>query len=248
MLCFIAMAAFSLEVKAQNNERINAGYIIAFGRLASSAELTYWNAQGNLSVQKIVELHKNYIKSNPGSAGREVIIKSYLDGLGYLPTAAEIQYHTKFGRTYAEMVTAHMNYITTYPSEYEKIIKRSYQTILLRQPNINEINYWKSQGVICYAMLINCHQDWKNRNATGQSQRIAVASNAPFIISAPVSAAVLAETKQAFNSLVSPGGGNMVAAGGGNMVAAGGGNMVAAGGGNMVAAGGGNMVAAGGGN
>ncbi|WP_316787178.1 hypothetical protein [Pedobacter frigiditerrae] len=248
MLCLVSLTTMALRVSAQNTERVQASYLLAFGRLPSSGELTYWNGQGQKSVQWLVDNHKGYIKSNQGTIGKEIIVKSYVDALGYRPSQSEINYHAAFNRTYTEMMSNHLVYVKGVPSEYEKVIKRSYQTVFGRQPNAGELSYWKSQGLFSYMILVSCHQDWKNKNSSGQSQKMAIATNAPFLVTATVSQSVMNETKTTFAGLVSPGGGNMVAAGGGNMVAAGGGNMVAAGGGNMVAAGGGNMVAAGGGN
>lgn len=248
MLCIIGVTTLTADVKAQNNERINASYLLAFGRLPNSGEMTYWNGQGQKSVQQLVDLHNNYIKQNQSTIGREVIIKSYVDALGYRPSQSEINYHAAFNRSYTAMMSNHLVYIKGQPSEYEKVIKRSYQTILKREPNAGEINYWRQQGLLSYMILVNCHQDWKNRNAAGQSQTTAISTSSPLLAVASVSSGVLNEVKATYSSLVSPGGGNVVASGGGNIVAAGGGNIVAAGGGNMVAAGGGNMVAAGGGN
>lgn len=246
--CFIAVTASATTVLAQNSERIQASYLLAFGRLPNSGEVTYWNGQGQKSVQQLIDNHKSYIKSNTGTAGKEVIIKSYVDALGYRPSQAEINYHAQYGRTYSEMMNNHLIYLKGQPGEYDKVIRRSYQTALGRQPNEGELTYWRNQGLLSYMVLVNFHQDWKNRNTQGQSQAAAISANAPVLAVATVSANILSETKGAYNSLVSPGGSNLVAAGGGNLVAAGGGNLVAAGGGNLVAAGGGNLIAAGGGN
>ncbi len=254
--CLITMTAFKAEVKAQNDQRIQASYLLAFGRLANSGELTYWNSQGKKSVQQLVDGHKTYIRSNMGSIGREVIIKSYVDALGYRPTEGEIKFHTQYPRTYTEMMNGHLVFVQGNPAEYEKVITRSYQMILGRKPSLDEIKYWKGQGIISYMILANNHQDWKNRNAAlqaqaqpqaqPQAQSTALSTTAPLLAVASVSGDVLIEVKEASKGLSSSAG--AVPTGGGNMVAAGGGNMVAAGGGNMVAAGGGNMVAAGGGN
>lgn len=248
VVCLITMVASKADVKAQNNDRIQASYLLSFGRLANSGELQYWNGQGQKSVQQLVDNHKAYIKSNMGSIGKDIIIKSYVDALGYRPSQSEINYHAQFGRTYSEMMSNHLVYIKGLPAEYEKVIKRSYQTVLGRQPNAGELSYWKGQGVFSYMVLVNCHQDWKNRNAAGQSQTAAISSSAPVLATATVSSSVMTETKNVYAGLVAAGGGNVVSAGGANLVAAGGGNLVAAGGGNLVAAGGGNLVAAGGGN
>ncbi|MDQ7949044.1 MAG: hypothetical protein REI78_16330 [Pedobacter sp.] len=244
----LAFTAFAPVAQAQNNERIQASYLLAFGRLPNSGELSYWNGQGQKSVQQLIDNHKSYIKGNMGTVGKDVIIKSYVDALGYRPSQAEINYHTQFGRTYAEMMNNHLIYVKGQPAEYEKVIKRSYQTVLGRQPNAGELAYWKGQGTFSYMVLVNCHQDWKNRNAQGQSQATNISTSAPLLATASVSSGVLNESKTAYNSLVSPGGGSIIAAGGGNVIAPGGANVIAPGGANIIAAGGGNIIAAGGGN
>ena len=246
MLFLVSVMSLTFKAKAQNTERIQASYLLAFGRLPSSGEITYWNGQGQKTVQQLVDNHKGYIKTNQASIGREVIIKSYIDSLVYRPSQAEINYHAAFNRNYTEMMSNHLLYVKGQPTEYEKVIKRSYQTILGRQPSTNEINYWKSQGLLSYMILVNCHQEWKNKNTASKTTSITL--NAPLLATASVSSSVLSETKAVYSSLVSPGGGNVVAAGGGNIVAGGAGNIVAGGAGNIVAAGGGNIVAGGAGN
>lgn len=243
-VCLITMTAFANQVIAQNNDRIQASYLLAFGRAANSGELSYWNGQGQKSVQQLVDNHKTYIKGNMGSVGRDVIIKSYIDALGYRPSQSEINYHSQFGRTYAEMMNNHLIYVQGQPSEYEKVIKRSYQTVLGRQPSAAELTYWKNQGLFSYMVLVNCHQDWKNRNSN-QSQVATISTSSPLLTVVSVVASVLNEAKGVYNALS---GGNAVPTGAGNVIAPGGANIIAAGGGNIIAAGGGNIIAAGGGN
>lgn len=69
-----------------------------------------------------------------------MIIKSYIDTLGYRYSQAEINYHAVFNRSYTEMMSTHLLDVKGQPTEYEKVIKRAYQTILGRQPSTNEIN------------------------------------------------------------------------------------------------------------
>lgn len=91
MLCLVSITAMALNVSAQNTERIQASYLLAFGRLPASGEITYWNGQGQKSVQWLVDNHKGYIKSNQGSVGKEIIIKSYIDALGYRPSQSTLR-------------------------------------------------------------------------------------------------------------------------------------------------------------
>lgn len=248
---FLMLAAASFSFKNANaqaqKERIQSAYILAFGRTPNSGEVTYWSGQGNLTINQIIERHKGYLKTDAGT-NRAVIVKSYLDALGVVPTEAEIKYHTPFYRTYTESMTNHMVYLKQQPSELEKVIKRSYRSVFNREPSAGEITYWKQFGPIPYHILCGFHQDFKAKT-TPPSVNGTLAVNPARVDGVIVSKSVLEEARTAATTLnnntpgatvIAPGGANMVAAGGGNMVAAGGGNMVAAGGGNMVAAGGGN--------
>ena len=245
ILVLLAVLSTVFTATAQNNERIQASYIVALGRLPNSGELSYWNSRGNLSVADMVKMHTDYIKIDAGTR-RSVIVKSYIDALGYTPSEGEINYHSSFNKNYTDMVNSHIKYAVQNSSEHDKIIKRSYMKAFNRLPNNGELAYWKKFGVISYSYLVSMHEEYKRTNNSQGNGRLSVSS--PSLSAVMVSASVLADTKLVVSGIVAAGGGNMVAAGGGNMVAAGGGNMVAAGGGNMVAAGGGNMVAAGGGN
>ncbi len=223
----------------ESKERVQASYLLAMGRLPSPGEITYWQGQGNLSVQQMVDRHKTYIGQDAGTR-RAVIIKSYVDGLGYNPSEDEIKYHNQYPRTYTEMVNAHMQYIAANRSQREAVIKRSYRGALRREASASEVTHWMNQAVISYTYLMALHEDWVRRGGNGTNSSTSVSTSSPVLAVATVSGTVLAEAKATVASLTSNSGGAMVAAGGGNMVAAGGGNMVAAGGGNMVAAGGGN--------
>ncbi len=231
-------------VAKARKERIQASYLLAFGRIPSDGEIQYW--QGRTDAAKLddfINQHRKYIASNP-SIQKEVIKKAYNDALGRDPQQGEYDYWSKGTDSYTMLIGKHIYWLTSNPTEYELVIKRSYQKALGKTPNADEIKYWKSQPVYAYDVLLVLHEDWKKRTGgNGQSTAgTTLNSSSSYLQTVAVSAEILKEVKLSFNGLVTGGGGSMVAAGGGNMVAAGGGNLVAAGGGNMVAAGGGNVI------
>jgi len=244
MLSTVSGQTVGDAVAKLRKERIQASYLLGFGRLPSEGEIQYWQSRTDaVKVDDFINQHRKYIASNP-SIQKEVIKKAYHDALGRDPVQGEYDYWSKGTDSYTMLIGKHIYWLTSNPAEYELVIKRSYQKVLGKAPSADEMKYWKSQPVYAYDVLISLHEDWKKRTGgTGQSTAGTTLSSASsYLQTVTVSADVLKEVKLSFNSLVAAGGGNMVAAGGGNMVAAGGGNLVAAGGGNMVAAGGGNVI------
>lgn len=236
------------QFPAATVERVQASYLIAFGRPASAGEVAYWARQNPASVGALVNDHRYYLSRDAGTH-RATIVRAYVDAMGRNPTEAEINYWFRGNDTYAQLMQNHINWLRGNPAEYEKVIRRSYQFALHRQPNAAEVRYWKSQGVMSYAMLVACHEDWQRRNggSSAHGGRVSIAANSSVLATLAVSPAVGREARAAAG-VIPAGAGNVIAAGGGNVIAAGGGNVIAAGGGNVIAAGGGNVIAAGGGN
>lgn len=250
VLSAFALATSALaQVSADVAQRVQASYLLAFGRAANGGEVTYWARQNVHSVGDLVNLHRQYLSRDAGTH-RATIARAYIDAMGRNPTEAEITYWSRGTDTYSQLMKNHVSWLGGNPAEYENVIRRSYQYALGRQPTPAEIRYWKGQGTLSYAMLVACHEDWKRRNgaaAQKTSGGLAIAANVPVLATLTVSPAIANEARAA-SGLVSTNGGNVIAAGGGNVIAAGGGNVIAAGGGNVIAAGGGNVIAAGGGN
>lgn len=235
----IALGFLAVTAKAsEQTERIEASYLLAFGRAPSPAEVAYWSKQGQLSVTNLVARHRQYLQQDAATK-RAAIIKSYEDALGRKPSEAEIRYWSQSNNTYTELVKNHVQWLSGNPGEYENVIRRSYQRVLNRQPSPAEINYWRHQGTLSYVVLVGCHEQWKRSNSTKTSGTLQLAPNSGLLTTVSVSPSVAAEARSAAG-VIAAGGGNVIAAGGGNVIAAGGGNVIAAGGGNVIAAGGGN--------
>jgi hypothetical protein len=240
ILMLAGTASFGQTVgELYRTERINASYLIAFGRKPVDGELNYWKGQGNLSVATLVDLHKKYISGDINSQ-YSVVTKAFIDATSLPPGEDDIKRYIgiyKNNLTYTEVMNRLMTNLNANPSSYDKVIRASYNTVFNRDPYEGEWKHWRAQPRCSYGMLKALHETWKKQNGnTTNTSNVINPSFATRFTAVAVSAEVAREAAK----VISPNGGQMVAAGGGNMVAAGGGNMVAAGGGNMVAAGGGN--------
>src|SRR6476469_10380334 len=155
-LLLLAGAFFLLpsisKAQTEKIQKIQASYMLAFGRMPDAGEINYWNGQAEKSVKDHLANHAKYAHDNPGEK-RKLIIKSYVDALGRNPTEQEIQYWSKGYDLYYTLMKNHISWLGGNPAEYEKVIKRSYQTMLGRQPDAGELAYWKGQGTLSYVTL-----------------------------------------------------------------------------------------------
>lgn len=229
---FAFLAAFASFAQSEQEQRIQASYMLSFGRQANSGELSYWKSQGNKSIADLISNHRNYLKQD-ASTQRATINKSYADALGRNANEDEINYWKKGDNTYTMLMKNHVSWLGGNATEYEKVIKRSYQYVFNRPATPAEINYWKGQRTVSYILLVAYHQDYKRRNQASQNNGLNVA-NASAISSVPLSSSVAAEASAASglsrNNVIAAGGDNLVSPSGGYVVAAGGANVVAAGG------------------
>lgn len=230
LVALLCVALLPLQNFAQSSqekkEKIQASYMLAFGRQPDNGELNYWLSQPDKSVSQHLQNHRQYASSER-SFKKSLIIKSYKDALGRTPSENEIKYWIDGTDLYIDLAQKHVQYLSTASAEYEAVIKRSYQFVLNRQPSSAEISYWKSQGTFSYMILVGCHEQWKKAN--GQAQKTSGSNTiapSPSLVVIPVSNKIANETKAAINM----NSGNVIAAGSGNVVAAGSGNVVAAGG------------------
>lgn len=233
-------------------ERIQASYLLAFGRKATADEVKYWSGQKFKDVSELIKLHKDFLAKDRGT--REASIrKSYVDTFGRNPDAAEIKHWAAGVDTYADLMAKHSEWLKGASAEQDAVINRSYQTALGRKPSDAERAYWRQQGVLNYLTLVACHEEWKKSNPQKTSGTAGFSPDCPSLATVSISSALVSEvraaspaTKVTNGQMVSSGGQSLIAAGGQNLIAAGGQNLIAAGGQNLIAAGGQNLIAAGG--
>lgn len=224
----IALTLFALSAFAQTkDEVINGSYFVAFGRFANSGELTYWRQNvGSRNIQQMVANHKDYIRTNQYER-EQTIKRSYLDAFGWQPSADELKYWSSQNKTYAELMTNHINsWLNVYPDKKELVIKQSYYKAFGRNATADEMKYWKLQPTYSFVQLVAMHTTWKQKNQTSST----FTGIKPNISANGISTAGL--SPQAISGVVAAGGMNVIAPGGANVVAAGGMNVISPGGGN----------------
>lgn len=245
----VTAAVLGAQTPAQLQEqRIQASYLVAFGRKARADEVAYWAKQPVADVAALVRLHKNYLRTD--KATREASIRrSYIDSFGRNPDAGELRHWSAGVDTYSELMVHHANWLKSNPSEQDRTIDRSYQSALGRKPSAAERTYWRGQGALNFVTLVACHEQWKKAGGQKTSGSAGFAPSSGLLatvnVSRPVANEVVVATPAVRileGQLIAAGGQNLIAAGGQNLIAAGGQNLIAAGGQNLIAAGGQNLI------
>jgi hypothetical protein len=226
-------------------ERVESSYLLALGRKPTKSELQYWlNREPDKALNDHVENHRQYANGDKNTK-RALIIKSYVDVLGRNTREDEISYWMKGADLYYQLTNKHLKWLIDNPAEYEKVIKRSYKAVLNREADAGELNYWKGQKVMSFALLLSCHEDWKAKNgrtARKTSGTNNVSNSGNFVQFATVSNKVASEA----NNLLGAAGGNLIGGAGANLIGQAGGNLIGQAGGNLVPPNGKNAVFAGG--
>jgi hypothetical protein len=229
-------------------QRIQASYLIAFGRKARTDEVGYWSKQKVADVAGLVRLHQNYLRTDKGTR-QDSIRRSYVDSFGRNPDAGELRHWSAGVDTYSDLMAHHAKWLKSNPAEQDATIDRSYQSALGRKPSAAERTYWRGQGALNFVTLVACHEQWKKAGGQKTSGSAGFAPTSGLLATVNVSRPVANEVVAASPSirilegqLIAAGGQNLIAAGGQNLIAAGGQNLIAAGGQNLIAAGGQNLL------
>lgn len=225
------------DVVAQiHRDRIQASYLIAFGRKATEDEIKFWAQHSPKSVEYLVGRHNEYLSQNPG-VKRDAVRLSYLHAFGTEPEEGHYRHWVPGSDNYTGLMTKHLQWLRGNAAEYEAVLKRSYDRVLRRGPDKAELDWWKKQGTFSFILLAAAHEDWASKNgvkAPTVTGKPTLKVTSSFLSTVTVQPEVAKEAARLIGndagSLIGNDAGSLVAAGAGNMVAAGGGNMVAAGG------------------
>jgi hypothetical protein len=181
---------------AAADERIAASFLLARGRLPSSAEAAAWAASPAPSVSDLLARHRKDLESDQ-PARRDVMAKAALDAFGGLPDAPPAG---QGGGTYTDAMRACLQWLTDRPADYERLVHRAYRLVMRRDAFAPEIDYWKRQPVLPFALLAACLDDWARRNQPGLTVTSGVASasvNSGYLVTARLSPGVAAEARAA---------------------------------------------------
>jgi hypothetical protein len=219
-------------------ERIAASFVLALGRTPTAAEIERWAKQEPLPLADLIARHRRQLEGDP-AAGRAVIVKASQDAFGRAASEDDPDTLSGGGGTYADLMRRHLRWLAGHPAEYEQVLHRAHRLLLQRDAYPVEIDYWKRQPALSFALLVGCIEDWARRNRPGLMATtgvVAVSVNSPYLATVRLSPAVAAEARVAAGleprsdaALASAAGRNLVAPGADRVASVGGIHFTAAG-------------------
>jgi hypothetical protein len=184
-------------VAPEQRQRIAASFVLALGRLAAAREIDEW-AKAPGTVAELLARHREQLRGS-AEARRAVAAKAALDAFGpgaVVPTAAG----PDAGAIYTDLIKAHVGWLAGHPADYEAAMHRAYRLLLQRDAYDVEINYWKRQPALPFALLVGCIDDWARRNQPGLMATTGVAAvsvNSQYLAAVRLSPAIAAEARTA---------------------------------------------------
>lgn len=125
-------------------------------------------ATANLSMEAALQAESDALHAN-SSLQESVRLRAFLDAFGLHPTSAQAPSGSPLEGVahYSELLKQHLAWLETYPSAYEAVIQRAYQTVIYRDAYEEEIEYWMQRNRQSYLVLVACIEDWARRNQPG---------------------------------------------------------------------------------
>jgi hypothetical protein len=196
--CVLASpSALALAQSPEQQERIEASFLLALGRTPTSAESERWARQEPLSLADLLARHRRELQGNAADQ-QAVIVKASLDAFGLAPGKDDTEGAS--GGTYTDLMQRHLRWLAEHPAEYEAVLHRAYRLVLQRDAYSLEIDYWKRQPELSFALLVGSVEDWARRNRPGLTATAGVASvsvNSAYLATVRLSPAVAAEARVA---------------------------------------------------
>ncbi|HTO04546.1 MAG TPA: hypothetical protein VL069_12625 [Opitutus sp.] len=231
------------ETTPVQTERIEASYVLAFGRAPSPAEIAKAGELGAIDLADLIARHRQQLEAD-AALKRVTAVKAWKDAFGREPTDKEIASSVSGNATYTELMKRHIQSLAANAAEYEKVMERAYRLVIRRGVYAEEIAYWKKYDTLPYALLVGAIEDWGRRNAPGlmvTTGTPTVSINSNYLTTIRLSPTVATEARAAAGLAV-PGTADFIAASGRNLIAAGAGNLVTGGRMHFAATGGSNLV------
>lgn len=225
-------------------ERIAASFVLAQGRMPTTDEIARWTQAEPRSLAELLVRQREQLQASP-EAQRAVKVKAWQDAFGRTPGENEIAAAaSNRGGTYTELMKLHLERLAAHPLEFEQVLHRVYRFLLQRDAYLLEVDYWKQQGVLPYALLVACVEDWARRNQPGLMVTTGIPTvsvNSRYLATVRLSPAVAVEARAATG--LAPAGDSVRAiAAGRNLVAAGAELITSSGGIHFVATGAADLV------
>lgn len=181
----------------EQRERIAASFVLALGRIPSPKEMED-AVNAPPKVAELLARHREHLRRN-GDARAAVAAKAMLDAFGpgaTVPTGASADH----AAIYTERLAGHVEWLAAHPAEYDATIHRAYRLVLERNAYDVELDYWRRQPALPFALLAACIDDWARRNQPGLTATTGVAAvsvNSPYLETVRLSPAVAAEARAA---------------------------------------------------
>ncbi len=233
-----------LAQSAEREERIAASFVLALGRTPTSVEIDQWAQQEPATLADLVARHRRQLQTD-SAAERDVYVKASQDAFGREP-GKDPTNSLSGGGTYADVMQQHLRWLAEHPADYEQVVHRAYRLLLQRDAYSIELEYWKRQPALSFALLVGCIEDWARRNRPGLMATTGVAAvsvNSAYLVTVRLSPAVAAEARVAAGlgpmadaALASEVGRNLVAPGADQVASVGGIYFTAAGAANLASA------------
>jgi hypothetical protein len=247
LACLTLAASLGIDSTAvlaqpvEQQARVAASFVLALGRTPTAGELDQWVGQGSLPISDLVSRHRRNLQADP-AARRAVVQKAAIDAFGREPAAGDVE-AARADAIYVDLVQQHLAWLADHPAEYEQVAHRAYRLLLERDAYAVEIEYWKRQPPLSFALLVACVEDWARRNRPGLMATAGTAAasvNSEYLAAVRLSPAVAAEARLAAGleplarraeeaALSTAAGRHVVAPGANSVVSVGGVHFVAAG-------------------
>ena len=199
-----ASAATAGAQSSEQQERVGASFVLALGRVPTAGEAAQWAARQPVSLAELIARHRGELQAD-ATAQRAVTIKASIDALGVAPGAANPVgpvpgAGAAGGRLYADLMKDHLRWLAEHPADYVQVLHRAYRLLLQRDAYPVEVDYWKGQPTLSYALLVGCIDDWARRNRPGLTATSGVASvsvNSEYLATVRLSPALALEARTA---------------------------------------------------
>ena len=202
LLCLVAALACPAGIAygqpAAQEERVAASFVLALGRAPSAAEVAGWTKQNPLSFADLITRHRDQLRADAAGA-RAVAARAGYDAFGRAPSGEELA-GLAGGDIYAELMKRHIQWLAGHPADYEQVLNRAYRLLLRRDAYSIEVEYWRRQSVLPFALVVACVDDWARRNQPGlmaTAGAAAVSINSAYLSTVRLSPAVAAEARVA---------------------------------------------------
>ena len=132
LIATLALSSLSgAETSPVQTERIEASYVLAFGRVPTPAEIAEAGKLGEVNLADLVARHRQRLEVD-AALRRTTAVKAWKDAFGREPTDQEIASSLSGNSTYTELMKRHIQTLAADTAEYEKVMERAYRLVIRR--------------------------------------------------------------------------------------------------------------------